>query len=148
MKKSVWWAALIVLGCTHTKEQKQEPRERKEEEQKEERPAPKPRPAHPPRHDTSKPEDERPPVEEGRPQLSMSPEGLMQPEGPALIQKALARRGFLDGSHQTGELDELTSAALRKFQAAEGLARTGAPDRETVRKLGLSISEVFKQAER
>lgn len=61
-----------------------------------------------------------------------------------LIQEALAERGYLSKDHQTGELDAETSAALRRFQAAEEVARTGYPDRETVRKLGLSVARVFK----
>lgn len=146
MKRTLTWAALVVMGCAHgrDREPKQDEAAPKQEAPKPSTPT-KPRPAQPPRRDTSKPEDERPAAEEGRPQLSMSPEGLMQPEGPKLIQQALAEQGFLDAGHQTGALDELTSAALRKFQDSRGLARTGAPDRETVRKLGLAIGEVFKK---
>ena len=88
----------------------------------------------------------RAPVEEGRPELSVSPEGLMRPEGPRLIQDALAKRGYLPNDHQTGKLDEKTSAAVRKFQGDEELAKTGAPDRETIRRLGLSLGKVFRNS--
>lgn len=86
----------------------------------------------------------RPPAEEGRPELSVSPSGLMQPNGPALIQQALIKRGYLPAGHGTMILDEETSAAVRKFQSDEDLAKTGAPDRETVRRLGLSVEKVFR----
>ena len=69
---------------------------------------------------------------------------MMVPDGPRLIQEALAQRGYLGADHKTGKLDPETSAALRKFQSDKEVARTGYPDRETVRKLGLSIAEVFK----
>lgn len=88
----------------------------------------------------------RPPVEEGRPELSVSPAGLMVPEGPRLIQEALIKRGYLPGEHRTGELDEPTSAAVRKFQDDEHMAKTGAPDRETVRRLGLTVEKVFRSS--
>jgi hypothetical protein len=86
----------------------------------------------------------RAPAEEGRPELTASPEGLLLPDGPYLIQKALAKRGYLSKDHKTGKLDEETSAALRKFQEDEEFARTGYPDRDTVRALGLPIAKVFK----
>lgn len=86
----------------------------------------------------------RPPAEEGRPELTTSAEGLLLPDGPRLIQDALAERGYLAHDHRTGKLDEETSAALRKFQADEEFARTGYPDRDTVRKLGLPIAKVFR----
>lgn len=87
-----------------------------------------------------------PATEQGRPELVNSPGGLMRPEGPRLIQVALAKLGYLQSDHQTGELDGATSAALRKFQADRGVARTGSPDRETVRKLGLSPEAVFRSS--
>ncbi len=94
---------------------------------------------------TSSP-DARPPVEEGRPELSVSPQGLLLPDGPRLIQQALSRQGYLPADHQTGKLDPETSAALRKFQGDQSLAKTGSPDRETVRKLGLSVEKVFRSS--
>lgn len=90
------------------------------------------------------PKETRPPAEEGRPELSTSAEGLMLPQGPQLIQEALVKRGYLSPDHHTGKLDEETSAAIRQFQTAEHVARTGYPDRETVRRLGLGVDQVFK----
>jgi hypothetical protein len=89
----------------------------------------------------------RAPAEEGRPELSVSPDGLLLPEGPRLIQQALVKRGYLPKDHQTGALDKETSGALRRFQGDQKLAKTGAPDRETVRRLGLSIGKVFRSVE-
>jgi len=88
------------------------------------------------------PADERPAAAPGRPQLSNSPSGLLRPAGPRLLQQALVKKGYL-AEHETGTLDEETSSALRKFQGDEHLARTGSPDRDTVRRLGLSPDDVF-----
>ena len=91
---------------------------------------------------SANPADERPAAAPGRPQLSNSPAGLMRPAGPRLIQQALAKKGYLT-EHESGTLDDETSSALRKFQGDEHLARTGSPDRDTVRRLGLSPDDVF-----
>lgn len=146
MKKLIMvFAAVACAGCLHTQEvdpgdpvaavQPQEP-------QKEE---PAPAPAKKVSKPTSNPQA-RPPVEEGRPELSVSPTGLMVPEGPRLIQQALIKRGYLPAGHETGELDMETSGALRKFQGDESLAKTGSPDRETVRRLGLSAEKIFRSS--
>jgi peptidoglycan hydrolase-like protein with peptidoglycan-binding domain len=64
------------------------------------------------------------------------------------LQKALADRGYLDTSDvRAGDIDETTSAAIRKFQADQGVARTGSPDHETVRRLGLDPDELFRRSE-
>ncbi len=97
-------------------------------------------------HKAEKRKDARPPPEPGRPPLATSPAGLLLPGAVVKIQQALANRGFLNG-HESGELDEPTSAALRRFQEKEDLARTGAPDRETLRKLGLDPQRVFRTTE-
>jgi peptidoglycan hydrolase-like protein with peptidoglycan-binding domain len=88
------------------------------------------------------PKDERPAAVPGRPQLASSPAALMRPEGPALIQRALGKTGYLRGGG-TGTFDRETEEALRKFQEDRQLARTGAPDRDTLRKLGLVPEDVF-----
>ena len=92
---------------------------------------------------SAKPEAERQAAAPGRPQLATSPAGMMLPGGPALIQQALTQLGYLP-DHQTGALDDETSGALRRFQADKNLARTGAPDRETLHKLGLSPDKIFR----
>lgn len=90
--------------------------------------------------------ESRPAAEAGRPELAVSPSGLMVPEGPRKIQEALVKKGYLTREQVTGKLDDPTSGAVRKFQGDEGLAKTGAPDRETIRRLGLSVGDVFKPA--
>lgn len=152
-----WLVALALAACAHQKDDvKDEAKEDVKEEAKPAEEAPRekpkegpPRDPQPPRsRNASQPDDVRPAAEAGRPELAMSPEGLMLEDGPRLIQRALADRGYLAADHQTGTLDAETSAALRKFQADQKLARTGAPDRETVRKLGVALSKVFKKATR
>ncbi len=72
----------------------------------------------------------------GRPELSASPAGLMVPGAVEKIQDALRHRGLLE-EPANGQLDDATTHALMAFQQHEALARTGAPDRETLRHLGL-----------
>lgn len=78
----------------------------------------------------------------GRPRAPASPEGLLAPGAVNEIQSALAARGYL-GAHRSGELDEPTARALRRFQESEGLAATGMPDRETLSKLGIAPDAVY-----
>jgi peptidoglycan hydrolase-like protein with peptidoglycan-binding domain len=66
----------------------------------------------------------------------------MLPDGPRLIQEVLGKRGYLP-NHRSGSLDGPTRTALQRFQADHGLPSTGAPDRETLRKLGLDPGKVF-----
>ena len=146
MRKIILAAALATVGCLHTKEKeqstdetpKQEEAQQKREKKEGKAPDEEPKTAEKQKADT------RPPVEAGRPELSTTADALMVPDGPRLIQEALAQRGYLGEDHKSGKLDPETSAALRKFQSDKEVARTGYPDRETVRKLGLSIAEVFK----
>ncbi len=96
----------------------------------------------------AKPRLARRPARPGRPPLAASPSGLFAPGGVEKLQKALADRGYLDTSDvRAGDMDEATSAAIRKFQADQGIARTGNPDHETVRRLGLDPDELFRRSE-
>lgn len=152
MKTKVILAAAVALigaGCVHSEktdlgadQPKAAPEEQKQEQAAQE--AKVENAVKPKGEQSARPADTRPPAEEGRPELSSSASGLLTPDGPRLIQEALADRGYLSKDHRTGELDNETAAALRKFQADEEVARTGYPDRETVRKLGLSVAKVFK----
>jgi hypothetical protein len=92
-----------------------------------------------------RPEEKGVPPKEGRPRVPASPEALLAEGAVSEIQRALADRDLL-GKHARGELDEPTSAALRKFQEAEGLAQTGFPDRETLRRLGLDPEKAYGRA--
>jgi peptidoglycan hydrolase-like protein with peptidoglycan-binding domain len=79
-----------------------------------------------------------------RPAVSSSPEELMNPGSARRIQDALRSRGYLDEA--SGRLDRATSVAVRRFQEDQGLAETGVPDRETLRRLGLDPSTVYQSA--
>jgi hypothetical protein len=85
------------------------------------------------------------PPGEGRPRVPASPEALLAEGAVGEIQRALARRGLL-GKHREGELDTPTSAALSRFQEGEGLAATGFPDRETLRRLGMDPEKAYGRA--
>jgi peptidoglycan hydrolase-like protein with peptidoglycan-binding domain len=71
-----------------------------------------------------------------------SPEALLGRDTVTSLQQALAGRGLL-GEHRQGELDPPTQAAVRRFQEQQGLAATGVPDKETLRKLGVSAEEAY-----
>jgi peptidoglycan hydrolase-like protein with peptidoglycan-binding domain len=94
-----------------------------------------------------KPHVARRPQKPGRPPLAASPSGLFVPGGVEKVQQALANRGYLDlESSKRGEIDAATSAAVRKFQSDQGIARTGNPDHETLRRLGLDADSLFRKS--
>jgi peptidoglycan hydrolase-like protein with peptidoglycan-binding domain len=86
------------------------------------------------------------PPEGGRPRVPAAPEALLAPGAVSEIQRALADRGHL-GAHSEGELDAATTEALRAFQAEEGLAETGFPDRETLTRLGIDPPAAYGRPE-
>ena len=144
MRRVLITSALVFVGCIHAKQAElpEGPPAGQEVKQPQEKPA---------REATPKPKQKQSPEsskqsepDDGRPRLSSKAEGLLLPAGPKLIQQALAQKGYLPREHQTGDLDAMTSLALRRFQEDEHAPRTGYPDRETVRKLGLSVEKVFK----
>ena len=142
MKRFIMMAALVFVGCQHAKQGVRPDEEaRAPDSQQEKQPeAPKRAAAKP----SAPKQTQTAPEANDRPQLSSKAEGLLQPEGAKLIQQALAEKGYLPREHQTNELDAETATALRRFQEDEHAPRTGYPDRETVRKLGLSVEKVFK----
>jgi hypothetical protein len=82
------------------------------------------------------------------PYLATTPAQLFVPGGIEHIQQALAVRGYLDLARAgRGHLDVLTSGAVRKFQSDQDIARTGTPDHETVRLLGLDPRTLFRKSE-
>jgi hypothetical protein len=103
-------------------------------------PAPAPKAEAPDR-----PEEKGVPPKEGRPRVPASPEALLAEGAVTDIQRALAERELL-GKHVKGELDAPTAAGLRKFQKEEGLAQTGFPDRETLRRLGIDPEKAYGRA--
>jgi peptidoglycan hydrolase-like protein with peptidoglycan-binding domain len=84
--------------------------------------------------------------EGGRPRVPAAPEALLAEGAVTEIQTALTDRGLLK-AHAKGELDEATSKALRAFQADQGLAETGFPDRETLARLGVDPDRAYGRAE-
>jgi hypothetical protein len=76
--------------------------------------------------------------------LASSPEGMMTPEGASMIRRALIDRGYLN-SVEEGHFDTQVARALEKFQQDNELARTGAPDRETLKQLGLDPEDVLRR---
>jgi hypothetical protein len=78
--------------------------------------------------------------------VSTSAAGQLKEDGAKKIQQRLTALGFLDQDQQSGDLDDRTGAALRKFQKSHDLAATGTPDAETVRKLSLDPQQIFRAA--
>jgi hypothetical protein len=105
-----------------------------------------------PGDERAKPESPDSPEEKGvppkgeRPRVPASPEALLAPGAVTDIQRALSGRGYLR-AHRTGELDQATSAAVRRFQEEEGLAATGMPDRETLRRLRIDPEAAYGRDE-
>jgi len=84
-----------------------------------------------------------PETEPGHPDLAGSPAQLMAPGSSDAIAQALRKRGFLAADASSGKDVE---KGLRAFQESQGLAATGFPDHETLRKLGINPRAVDKTA--
>ena len=102
----------------------------------------------PPPEAASQPPKAKAPVKAapGRPPVPDTPEKLLDEGGARRIREALAGKGYLDHGKASGDLDGSTSDALRRFQRDEGIASTGFPDRETLRRLGLDPQEIYRTA--
>jgi peptidoglycan hydrolase-like protein with peptidoglycan-binding domain len=81
-----------------------------------------------------------PQVSSQRP-VRTTPGGMLDPAAVKKIQSALSSHGVK--APMSGQLDEETQAALRKFQAKEKMAKTGMPDYDTLRRLGLDPKEIY-----
>ena len=92
----------------------------------------------------TKPEREQA-AETGLP-ISSTAHGILQDGAELKLQRALEKRGLLDGGQADGQLDLPTREALRKFQKQEGLPPTGLPSYETVRHLHLDLDSIFQTA--
>jgi peptidoglycan hydrolase-like protein with peptidoglycan-binding domain len=82
------------------------------------------------------------PSRPGHPPVPAAPQGLVEKDAVVHAQRALSERGLLR-EHQEGELDAPTSAAIRKLQEQQGLAATGFPDHETLRRLGVDPEHAY-----
>jgi Putative peptidoglycan binding domain len=80
-----------------------------------------------------------PRTEPGHAPLTAGPEFMLKPGAADALAEQLRARGLLAPEASTSQ--DL-ARALRAFQKSEGLAETGFPDRETVRRLGLDPKDV------
>jgi hypothetical protein len=81
-----------------------------------------------------------PQVSSERP-VRTTPGGMLDPAAMKKVQAALSSHGV--NAPSSGQLDEETQAALRRFQAKEKMAKTGMPDYDTLRRLGLDPKEIY-----
>jgi Putative peptidoglycan binding domain len=80
-----------------------------------------------------------PQTDPGHPDLATTPAQLMAPGSSDAIAAALRKRGFLAPEASSSKDVE---KALRAFQDSQGLAATGFPDHETLKKLGIDPKKV------
>ena len=73
------------------------------------------------------------------PPLAESPSELLDPRSQETIARALRSKGVIE---RDDVRDEQLGAAIRKFQQGQGLAATGYPDHETLRRLGVDPKDV------
>lgn len=85
---------------------------------------------------TSTVEDKKPGEEQ-----TLSPESIFRDGAVEKIQEALRAQG--SKLEATGKLDEATEQALREFQDEKDLPKTGLPDHETLRLLGLDPKDLY-----
>lgn len=141
MNRAVLATAFLVFGCSHATSVE------KPDEGGESNGAKAAQPAMKEGAVAAKPRAARRPQRPGRPPLAASPGALFLPGGIEKLQNALADRGYLDLDEvHEGDIDEATSAAVRKFQSDEGIARTGNPDHETLRRLGLDPDSILRKS--
>jgi len=146
MKRMLIAGVLACAACFHTHKVEKGDKGDAKEAQSDDREARQPKESE--GGASAKPSQARRPQKPGRPPLSAGPEGLFVPGGVEQVQNALAHKGYLDmGEAKKGEIDAQTSAAVRKFQSDQGIARTGNPDHETLRRLGLDPDKLFRKAE-
>jgi hypothetical protein len=95
--------------------------------------------ASPPRaHHASK----APPTNPEQTPVVESPNDLLNPGAEDQIRTKLVADGYLDDSPSKS-----LEGGLRRFQSAKDLPVTGMPDHETIRRLGLDPSKIFRRAE-
>jgi hypothetical protein len=75
-----------------------------------------------------------------------APERTMKIAGIVKLQRALNAAGTK--AAETGRLDAQTQIALRAYQEREGLAVTGLPDYQTLRRLDVPPDEVFRRLDK
>ena len=139
MKKVIWAAALSLSGCWHATQVEKPDKSATSQSA--------PQPTRKEGGAAAQSREARRPQKPGRPPLAAAPGGLLVPGAVEQIQKALASRGYLDlNAAKADEIDGPTSAAVRQFQSDQGIAHTGNPDHETVRRLGLDAEALFRKS--
>jgi peptidoglycan hydrolase-like protein with peptidoglycan-binding domain len=83
---------------------------------------------------------QEPQVESARP-VRTTPGGMLDPKSMHQIQAALSRHGV--SAPSSGQMDDETQAAIRKFQKKQHIAETGMPDFGTLRQLGLDPKSIY-----
>lgn len=86
--------------------------------------------------------DEKPKASATTHATSTTTKEMFKKDGLKKLQSALANKGNANVK-ETGVLDARTQTALKAYQKQEGIAETGMPDYEVVRRLGLEPDEVF-----
>jgi hypothetical protein len=140
MKKLSWIAAALSLsGCWHaTRVEKPDQTSTSQSARQ---------PTHEEGGAAAQAREAKRPERPGRPPLATGPGGLLVPGAVQQIQNALASRGYLHlDAAKPDVIDGPTSAAVRRFQSDQGIARTGNPDHETVRRLGLDAEALFRKS--
>jgi peptidoglycan hydrolase-like protein with peptidoglycan-binding domain len=92
------------------------------------------------------PRDKGQPAQKGRPPLPATPSSLVTASAARQLKEELQSRGFLTKPSPGPDLDAATSDAVRRFQQKEGLAATGFPDQETLRRLNIDAAEAYESA--
>ncbi len=118
--RRLWWIPLVALAACHAHTTAAQ--NGKEQAQTMEKPP------------------ETPQVSSQRP-VRTTPGAMLDPDHIKRIQSKLSAKGY--HVSESGQLDEQTEAALRKFQAHEHIASTGLPDYDTLRRLGLDPKTVY-----
>jgi hypothetical protein len=72
--------------------------------------------------------------------IATAPEGLLKPGAEDKIREKLKAGGFLEGD------DGSVNSGLVRFQRKHDLPATGAPDAETLRKLGLDPDQLLRKS--
>ncbi|HET7753607.1 MAG TPA: peptidoglycan-binding domain-containing protein [Anaeromyxobacteraceae bacterium] len=148
----LWLAAALaaaVAGCAQVRRVGDQGRGRGDEKAGEGQPSTS---AAPPRHEgepsssAAPPRDEGQPAEHGRPPLPATPSSLVTAGAARQLKEELRNRGYLKAQSSGPELDAATSDAVRRFQQEEGLAATGFPDRETLRRLNVDPKSAYRSA--
>jgi peptidoglycan hydrolase-like protein with peptidoglycan-binding domain len=126
------WIGLLALGCAHAKTTDQEKTTAA-------------KPAETKAHSGGATKPRAPHRDPSDIPVASSAQGLLKPGAEGQIRDKLVARGFMD-QPADGAPPPSLRAPLERFQDANDLPATGAPDAETIRKLGLDPDAVLRKA--